>query len=237
MPERAPLFSRLSLGHPSTPGLRARRRYHCDRTCATLAVCLVLLGVCACKRTSTNAIASRQTDAGSVSSGGSRSDGPECAVGSLTLERGKAEQLLFEWNSALDSHDVERLRPLYASHVAYYGTQKTSDEALRAKQDALQRAPKFRARVAREYPDVRASGILYGTSPHSVDVRVGYTHPDRFEPRWLVTVERGELKIADMLTTEPLVVPEYHRAKVRRICGTPDSAIASPGAGSAGTPS
>jgi hypothetical protein len=270
-----------------------------------LAVGLVVLGLCACKRTSTNAAASRPNDAGSLSSAGAPSDGSESAAGSSGVQRDRAQQLLFAWNTASDSHDVDSLKALYASHVAYYGTKKTSDKVIQAKRSAFERSPKFRqridnlriepsdqgfrvtfrkrsgenldsvvnarlamreegerlviaeetdaatdrmlerlepkdcaaaalraaeehwvivkdrARVAREWPEAIPAGLIWTETPAGVvDARVGYILPHKFDPVWSVTVEKGELAIRSALTGEPLAVPEYHRAKVRRICET-----------------
>jgi hypothetical protein len=73
--------------------------------------------------------------------------------------------------------------------------------------------------VAREWPEAIPAGLIWTETPAGVvDARVGYILPHEFDPVWLVTVEQGELAINSALTGEPLVVPEYHRAKVRRIC-------------------
>jgi hypothetical protein len=75
-----------------------------------------------------------------------------------------------------------------------------------------------RERVARDFPDIHQSAVIYESTEDTVDANMGYFHPGRFEGHWGITVEDGELRIVDNWTSEPLLLSESDKTSVRRIC-------------------
>ena len=95
---------------------------------------------------------------------------------------------------------------------------ETCEDAALAAAEGNPAIARDRARVAKASPGIRPSSITEEGTAHSLYANLGYMHPERFEGRWTVTVENGELQIVENGTEKPLQVPEIERAKVRRIC-------------------
>ncbi len=79
-----------------------------------------------------------------------------------------------------------------------------------------------RARAAREFPELRPGSLILENEPGLVHASVGYSHPERFESRWFLSVEKGQLSISDNLTSQPLKLDERQQAVVRRSCASDD---------------
>ncbi len=78
-------------------------------------------------------------------------------------------------------------------------------------------------RVSRANPQVTPGSILYSEDATNLEAAQGYFHPQRFEPRWFITVANGQLTISDALSTEPLALAESLQASVRAACSVPEA--------------
>jgi hypothetical protein len=60
---------------------------------------------------------------------------------------GPVWRFVVEWNAALDRHDAEALRAMYADRVSFYGQRRSKAEVIRAKQTAFEAEPDFHQQV------------------------------------------------------------------------------------------
>jgi hypothetical protein len=75
-------------------------------------------------------------------------------------------------------------------------------------------------RVAREYPDVNPGGLSYDQTERSdrYSGSMGYFHPERYEPRWLIDAADGKLMIRDLYSEAPLPLTAAQQALVKKLC-------------------
>jgi hypothetical protein len=113
-----------------------------------------------------NAAASALAIAAPSSSAPHRS---ELRVGHVTTVEA-ARQLLNDWNTALNAHDVAALEKLYAARVSFYGRSFTRAQVIGAKHTALAASPAFEQqlsdiRIAPEPND--AAGVTFAKASRS----------------------------------------------------------------------
>jgi hypothetical protein len=117
-----------------------------------------------------------------------------------------AERVLLAWNAALDARDADKLAPLYAPRVIFYGIPKAAKDVLRAKRTAFAKAPDFRQSL----DNVRITSAPNGFEVR-FDKRSGSGKGSVVPARLFLEAKGDRLLIAeesDAITDERLNEPE-----------------------------
>jgi hypothetical protein len=117
----------------------------------SLRAVLLLLAVAAC-RERPDRLAARRADTALPVSAPSNAPAPRIEPAPApSVEPPSAERaalaLVEAWSAALDGHHVERLPPLYAESVRFYGRRLSRDAVVAAKTSALSKQTRFRQQL------------------------------------------------------------------------------------------
>jgi len=211
------------------------------------------------------------------------------------------------WNAGLDRRDPDKLAPLYAPKVLFYGAWKSAEDVIKLKKGAFTQTPDYRQRienvhiakgpkgyvirfdkysspkldekvparlvlesagdqllivqetdavtdrrlrrpepatcaeasfgavtahptivsdikrVAREYPEARPSGLVHDDEAGKFDAAWGYMLPERFDPRYWLELESGQLRARNAYTGEELAFGAEVHERIRAACSPPDA--------------
>ena len=75
-----------------------------------------------------------------------------------------------------------------------------------------------RERVARDMPEAPPGGLVYEETATSMDGVVGYSLPERFDPRWWLAVEQGKISLRNVYTMEQLTLSAATLERVQAAC-------------------